>query len=163
MLLTYLMKTIKPIKIRWGSWILAKWCYLVREDTENTELMLRLHQLQSRTFRFDQNDLQARCLIGYTVNLKLLAIKNWAFLPLKETEATRPLCWMESCHPLPLSVTVMNYLQCCLLLVPAAEGSPKIPSRFNTIYNKTFKSIPKKETPKRGIWWMERVWCIFYF
>lgn len=155
------MKTIKPIKIKWGSWILAKWCYLVREGTQKTELILCLHQLQSRTFNLDNNDLQARSPIGYIVNLKLLAIKIWVFLTHKETEATLPVCWMESCHPSHLSVTVMNYLQ-CVLSVPAAEGSWKI-SCFNTIYNKTFKSILKKETPKRDFWWMERVWRIFYF
>lgn len=48
----------------------------------------------------------------------------------------------------------------CLLLVSAAEGSPKTASCFNTIYKKTFKSMLKKEIPKRGFWWME---SLMYF
>jgi len=64
---------------------------LVRKDTQKTQLMLCLNQLQSHTFNLDQNDLQARSPIGYTVNLKLRAIKNGALLTHKKAEATLPL------------------------------------------------------------------------
>lgn len=46
----------------------------------------------STSLSLDQNDLQARSPTEYTVSLKLLAIKTWAFLTHKGAESMLPVC-----------------------------------------------------------------------